>query len=69
MERICTMCGKKFDVWDEQQNFVVDREIGYGSKYDYHHIQMNLCCDCFDRVVDYIVDNSKTNPLTESDWL
>ena len=32
--KICSMCGKKFDMWDEQEDFCFVRHIGYGSKYD-----------------------------------
>ena len=46
----CSMCGKVFDMWDEQENFCFDRHIGYGSEFDLMHIKFNLCCECFDKV-------------------
>ena len=47
--KICSMCGKKFDMWDEQEDFCFVRHIGYGSKYDMMGLYLNLCCDCFDK--------------------
>lgn len=46
--KTCSMCGKKFDMWDEQEDFCFVRHIGYGSKYDMMGLYLNLCCDCFD---------------------
>ena len=69
MEKTCTMCGKTFDIWDENADFQVDYEIGYGSKYDCNHLHMDLCCECFDKMVEFLVTNSVADPLVESDWL
>lgn len=69
MAKHCTMCGKEFDIWDENEGFVVDYEIGYGSIYDCNHLHMDLCCECFDKMVGFLVSNSIKNPLKESDWL
>lgn len=52
--KTCTMCGKDFDLWDEQEGFSTERRIGYGSKYDGEELQFDFCCDCFDRIVDRI---------------
>ena len=30
--KICSMCGKKFDMWDEQEDFCFVRHIGYVQK-------------------------------------
>ena len=35
-----------------QENFCFDRVIGYGSKYDEMQIRFNLCCECFDKIID-----------------
>lgn len=50
---VCNMCGREFDIWDEQEHFhfYADR-IGYGSKYDDHKLRLDLCCDCMDRIID-----------------
>ena len=41
----CSMCGKVFDIFDEQEDFCFDRHIGYGSEFDLTHIKFNLCCE------------------------
>ena len=61
----CNMCGKVFDEWDYQENFCFDYHIGYGSKYDLNRLKLNLCIDCFDKVLDFILPQCKTNPLEE----
>ena len=65
----CTMCGKYFDLWDEQENFCLNRRIGYGSSYDSCQVKLRLCCGCFDRVLDMVVPLCGTNPITDlTDW-
>lgn len=51
----CNMCGKEFDMWDEQENFCFTHYVGYGSKYDFNKVDLKLCCDCFDKVMDFII--------------
>ena len=63
--RTCNMCGKTFDYWDHEENISFDHFIGYGSIHDMHRIQLNLCCKCFDKVVDWIVPQCEVNPMTE----
>lgn len=61
----CTMCGKVFDSWDYQENLCFDHLIGYGSKYDGGILKLNLCIECFDKVLDFILPQCKTNPLSD----
>ena len=63
--RTCNMCGNTFDYWDHEQNISFDHYIGYGSSHDMHRIKLNLCCKCFDKVVDFIIPQCKHNPMTE----
>lgn len=63
----CHMCGKIFDEWDYRENFCFDYHIGYGSKYNINRLKLNLCIDCFDKVLDFILPQCKTNPLKEYD--
>ena len=63
--RTCNVCGKTFDFWDHQENFCFDRHIGFGSAYDFHRIKLNLCCHCFDKVIDWILPQCKHNPLSK----
>lgn len=68
IEKRCTMCNKIFDEWDLQEDFSWHKWIGYGSKYDLNKLDLDLCCDCFDKVLDFIVQNSVNNPLQEYDF-
>jgi hypothetical protein len=60
------MCGKEFDMWDEQENFRFEHRVGYGSVHDGEYIKINLCCDCFDKVIDMVAPLCKTNPVKEN---
>lgn len=61
----CNMCGKTFNFWDNQENFCLDQRVGFGSSHDMHRIKLNLCCNCFDKVLDWILPQCKHNPLSE----
>ena len=37
--------------------------VGYGSKYDESIINFNLCCDCYDKVIDMILPMCKIDPF------
>ena len=59
----CNMCGKEFDVFDKQEDFCIDKYVGYGSKFDLCHVQLNLCIDCFDRLITKIRPECKIDPV------
>ena len=61
----CNFCGKKFNEWDFQENVRFDHNFGYGSPYDFYHIDLNLCCTCTAKVLDWLVPQCKHDPLTE----
>ena len=52
----CDLCGKFFNAFDEQEHFGLHyHNVGYGSKYDRCHIDIDMCCDCFDKLMtEYI---------------
>ena len=60
--RICDMCGEEFNDWDKQENFGFHYNVGYGSKYDGNRIHLDFCCTCFDKLMDYILPQCKTEP-------
>ena len=63
-EILCNICGKKFDMWDEQENFGLHYHVGYGSKFDTNIIDCDLCCNCFDKLMnEYIIPRSKIDPI------
>lgn len=57
--RLCNFCGKELDFWDEQEDFSIHTQIGYGSKYDGDYISFQICCDCMDK----FIDNCAVSPI------
>ena len=47
----CSMCGKKFDMWDASENFHIHKNMGFGTKYDGERIEINLCCACMEKLI------------------
>lgn len=62
---ICNKCGKHFDQFDEAANFGLHYKVGYGSIYDNTDINLDLCCDCFDSLMKYIIPLCKIDPVTD----
>jgi len=60
---LCNRCGKSFDMWDRQENFGFDYHIGYGSRYDMAYVKANLCCDCFDEMLDDMIKTFVMTPV------
>lgn len=48
----CNKCGSKLDVFDIQNDFSFRRKVKYGSKYDGSEVEIRLCCNCFDELID-----------------
>ena len=71
-EAKCDMCGKKYDYWDCVHDYRYKEDFGYGSKYDMFYLDMHLCIDCIDNMVEYILSKCKKNPLhhvdTDEEW-
>jgi len=64
------MCGKDFDEFDTQEDFSLHRYVGYGSWFDGSYIYLDLCCDCFDKLInDYIVPRCKISPVEDGGLL
>lgn len=59
---VCNVCGKEFDIYDKQEDFTIERHVGYGSKYDGELVSLHMCCDCMDK----LIDSCRVKPLTES---
>jgi len=59
------MCGKEFDMWDTQAGFGIREKVGYGSEFDGSKIALDLCCDCFDKLIKYIIPKCKYSPVEE----
>lgn len=50
--RYCNICGSKMDFWDIQGDYTIHTTAGYGSKYDEEEIELHICCDCMDKIID-----------------
>lgn len=67
-QKRCTMCNKIFDEWDLQEDFSYQKWIGYGSVHDTEYLDIQLCCNCFDKILAFILKNSVNDPLTDYDF-
>lgn len=63
--RMCNMCGKKFDKCDEANDVGIHMSFGYGSKHDKDVIDADLCCECGDKMWDYLKKECVINPIIE----
>ena len=60
---LCNVCGKEFSDYDEQEHIGLHSQIGYGSKHDGDIIDLDICCDCFDVLIDKLAKQCKINPI------
>lgn len=51
-KQFCNKCGKPFDLWDTQEDFSIMKRLGYGTKNDGGILDLHLCCQCMDELVD-----------------
>lgn len=51
----CNICGKEFDEWDTMQGFGIQTYIGFGSRHDMSMLNLHICCDCMDTIIDSCV--------------
>ena len=52
---VCNKCGKEFNIWDQQEDFSIKRNLGFGTKYDGEKLDIHLCCDCMDKLIESCV--------------
>lgn len=57
---ICNKCGEKLDFWDKQEGFFINRKLGYGTKYDGDKLNLHLCCNCMEK----LIDECKVTPIS-----
>lgn len=72
MERqVCNICGEEFDMGYEQEKFGLHHKIRlhyngvHDGKYDMIKVDLNMCCNCSDELLDYILSQCKINPLAD----
>jgi hypothetical protein len=60
--RICNMCGNNIESYND---FEIKYEYGYESCHDGHHLELDLCGTCLDKLTQYLIDNCKINPVSK----
>lgn len=55
----CNCCGKEMDEMDKCGVTSISRILGYGSKYDGAYVEIDICADCFDK----LIESMKINPI------
>ena len=63
---LCNLCGKEFNAYDEQESFGIHTRVGYGSRFDGDSIDLDLCCECFDKLMYDLILQCKINPVIEN---
>ncbi len=61
---ICNLCGKEFDIYDEQESIGYHDRPGYGSSFDGIEIDLDLCLECFDKLMTELIPRCKINPIS-----
>lgn len=62
--KLCNICGREFDFFDEQQNIKIEYYMKYGSSFDGTKVSCRMCIECFDKFVnEYLVPKSIINPI------
>lgn len=62
---VCNICGLELDYFDIKEDFSLVKDIGYGSIHDGEHLNLHMCCSCFDKVMDIISPLCIHNPISE----
>ena len=65
--RVCSICGKRFDNLDIQEDHRIKHYFGYGSRYDLQIFEADLCLSCFDKIIDMVLPLFPSSPLREYD--
>lgn len=60
---VCNKCGRVFNIWDTQENFSIKRSLGYGTIYDGDKLDINLCCECMEK----LIEECAISPIIEED--
>lgn len=53
-------------MWDKHEAFGFHYQVGYGSVHDGEQIELDLCCDCFDKIMDMLIPRCKISPIKDT---
>ena len=67
---VCNICGKEFDEGDYSFG-VKHHEVfaGYASRHDEERYDFNICSNCYDVVLDKVLDLCTVSPLVDDDYM
>lgn len=56
----CNLCKKELDFWDMTEDYSIKGRLGYGTKYDGNDLELHICCECMNK----LIDSCKISPIT-----
>jgi hypothetical protein len=56
---VCNICGQVIDHTNQFEGFRLNSKVGYGSVYDGEILELHVCSDCMDR----LIDTCKVHPI------
>ena len=63
----CNVCGKTAEqVFEGQMLISIHERIGYGSEHDGSMLDLDICPDCFDKLIDGFTEKCAVNPVKEN---
>lgn len=57
----CNKCNKEFNIFDIHNGLKIKRVMGYGSTYDGDDINLNICTNCLDELINSCLINPIVN--------
>ena len=62
----CNICGRTIDEYDVESGFAIQYRPGWRSKYDNECVNVDLCVDCSDAMIDTLIALCKIHPIQNS---
>lgn len=66
--KVCDICGRTYEFLDVQASKSNTIYLGFGSKYDLNIFNYDVCCECFDKMIDLVLPLFPKSPLDECDF-
>ena len=60
----CNLCGKEIDNYSYYDSLAIEDVLGYESKYDGKRIELDLCPECVDKLIEKCV----LSPFVDEDF-
>ena len=58
--KVCNLCGRDFDEFDQFEDYNIHKKLGYGTIFDGEILDLHLCCLCMER----LITKCEVSPLT-----